>query len=355
MGLFDKIKKSLFATNKDAGLEDDQKEIKEIKKSDSPANTAATKVNDKAAVYEKGLQKSNEGFGAKFNRFLANFRSVDEDFFDDLEDLLIESDVGFETAEQLTESLKSEAKLQNAKNRDELRRVIIEKLVELYDLNGDEQSEKLKYDPDQKPNVYLFVGVNGSGKTTTIGKLASRLQKVGKKVILVAADTFRAGAVAQLERWSQRSSTEIVKGKDNADPASVVYSGVKQGIDEAADYVLIDTAGRLQNKVNLMNELAKIQRTIKKLLPQQPIETLLVVDGSTGQNAMNQAKDFDKITKLTGLVLTKLDGSSKGGVVLAIRNEMKLPVKLVGLGEAANDLADFDAGEYAVGLFHGLV
>ncbi len=306
-------------------------------------------------LYEKGLEKTNKGFGARLNAFFARFRSVDEDFFDDLEDLLIESDVGFETAERLTDELREEAKLQNAKSRDDLKQVIVEKLVDLYDQGGQGKDEKLAYDPDAKPNVYLFVGVNGAGKTTTIGKLAKRFKDEGKSVILAAADTFRAGAVEQLEEWGKRVGVPVVTGKEKADPASVVYDATERAIKEKADYLLVDTAGRLQNKKNLMAELEKIQRTIKKLLPEQPAETLLVLDGSTGQNALLQAKDFDKTTKLTGLVLTKLDGSSKGGVVLAIRNEMKLPVKLVGLGEKAEDLADFDAANYAIGLFHGLV
>lgn len=316
---------------------------------------SSTEEDSQEKLYEKGLEKTNKGFGARLNAFFAKFRTVDEDFFDDLEDLLIESDVGFETAEQLTDELREEAKLQNAKSRDDLKQVIVEKLVDLYDQGGQGKDEKLAYNPDDKPNVYLFVGVNGAGKTTTIGKLAKRFKDEGKSVILAAADTFRAGAVEQLEEWGKRVGVPVVTGKEKADPASVVYDATERAIKEQADYLLVDTAGRLQNKKNLMAELEKIQRTIKKLLPDQPIETLLVLDGSTGQNALLQAKDFDKTTKLTGLVLTKLDGSSKGGVVLAIRHEMKLPVKLVGLGEKAEDLADFDAANYAIGLFHGLV
>ncbi|MBT8916371.1 signal recognition particle-docking protein FtsY [Lactobacillus delbrueckii subsp. bulgaricus] len=306
-------------------------------------------------LYEKGLEKSNKGFGARLNAFLAKFRTVDEDFFDDLEELLIESDVGYETSEELTDQLREEAKLQKAKSRDDLKRVIVQKLVEVYDENVNSENEKLAYDPNAKPNVYLFVGVNGAGKTTTVGKLAKRFHDQGKKVLLVAADTFRAGAVEQLVEWGKRTGVPVVTGPDKADPAAVVYDGLDRAIAEEADYLLVDTAGRLQNKVNLMNELEKIQRTIKKRLPDQPAETLLVLDGSTGQNALLQAKDFDKTTKLSGLVLTKLDGSSKGGVVLSIRHEMKLPVKLVGLGEKAEDLADFDAANYAVGLFHDLL
>lgn len=330
-------------------------EQEQPEESEPAEEESETEENSNEELYEKGLEKTNKGFGARLNAFFAKFRTVDEDFFDDLEDLLIESDVGYETAEQLTDELREEAKLQNAKSRDDLKKVIVEKLVDLYDQGGNSEDEKLIYHPDDKPNVYLFVGVNGAGKTTTIGKLAKRFKDEGKSVILAAADTFRAGAVEQLVEWGKRVDVPVVTGKAQADPASVVYDATERAINEKADYLLVDTAGRLQNKKNLMAELEKIQRTIKKLLPEQPTETLLVLDGSTGQNALLQAKDFDKTTKLTGLVLTKLDGSSKGGVVLAIRNEMNLPVKLVGLGEKAEDLADFDAANYAIGLFHGLV
>lgn len=388
MGLFDKIKKSLFG-NSDEDQEEKEKPKKKNEElaeddtilesnaenneeeSDLAENSEDSDITededaeaaeedkheeaDQKKLYEKGLEKTNKGFGAKLNAFFAKFRTVDEDFFDDLEDLLIESDVGYQTAEELTEQLRDEAKLQKARTRDELKQVIVEKLVALYDQNGNADDEKLIYHDDQKPNVYLFVGVNGAGKTTTIGKLAKRFKDQGKSVLMAAADTFRAGAVEQLVEWGKRVDVPVVTGKEKADPASVVYDATKKALDEGYDYLLVDTAGRLQNKKNLMNELEKIQRTIKKLAPEEPTETLLVLDGSTGQNALLQAKDFDKTTKLTGLVLTKLDGSSKGGVVLAIRNEMKLPVKLVGLGEKVEDLADFDAANYAIGLFHGLV
>ncbi|MEY8530763.1 signal recognition particle-docking protein FtsY [Lactobacillus taiwanensis] len=310
---------------------------------------------DEQERYDKGLEKTNHSFGARLNAFFAKFRTVDEDFFDDLEDLLIESDVGFETAEELTDSLRDEAKLQNAKTHDALKQVIVEKLVDIYDKAGEGKDSKLADDTEAKPNVYLFVGVNGAGKTTTIGKLAKRIKDSGKSVMMVAADTFRAGAVEQLVEWGKRDGVEVITGPEKADPASVVYDGVKKAKEDGIDFLLVDTAGRLQNKVNLMSELDKIKRTIKKILPDQPNEVLLVLDGSTGQNALLQAKDFDKTTKLTGLVLTKLDGSSKGGVVLAIRNEMDLPVKLVGLGEKVDDLADFDAEKFAIGLFQGII
>lgn len=334
-------------------LEKEEEKHEETESSEESAEEVTTE--DEQERYDKGLEKTNHSFGARLNAFFAKFRTVDENFFDDLEDLLIESDVGFETAEELTDSLRDEAKLQNAKSHDALKQVIVEKLVDIYDKGGEGEDSKLADDPSAKPNVYLFVGVNGAGKTTTIGKLAKRIKDSGKSVMMVAADTFRAGAVEQLVEWGRRDGVEVITGPEKADPASVVYDGVKKAKERGIDFLLVDTAGRLQNKVNLMSELDKIKRTIKKILPDQPNEVLLVLDGSTGQNALLQAKDFDKTTKLTGLVLTKLDGSSKGGVVLAIRNEMDLPVKLVGLGEKVDDLANFDAEKFAIGLFQGLI
>lgn len=336
-----------------SNLEKDEEEPAETEFPEESAEEVTTE--DEQERYDKGLEKTNHSFGARLNAFFAKFRTVDENFFDDLEDLLIESDVGFETAEELTDSLRDEAKLQNAKSHDALKQVIVEKLVDIYDKGGEGEDSKLADDPSAKPNVYLFVGVNGAGKTTTIGKLAKRIKDSGKSVMMVAADTFRAGAVEQLVEWGRRDGVEVITGPEKADPASVVYDGVKKAKERGIDFLLVDTAGRLQNKVNLMSELDKIKRTIKKILPDQPNEVLLVLDGSTGQNALLQAKDFDKTTKLTGLVLTKLDGSSKGGVVLAIRNEMDLPVKLVGLGEKVDDLANFDAEKFAIGLFQGLI
>lgn len=336
-----------------SNLEKEEEKPEETESSEESAEEVTTE--DEQERYDKGLEKTNHSFGARLNAFFAKFRTVDENFFDDLEDLLIESDVGFETAEELTDSLRNEAKLQNAKSHDALKQVIVEKLVDIYDKGGEGEDSKLADDPSAKPNVYLFVGVNGAGKTTTIGKLAKRIKDSGKSVMMVAADTFRAGAVEQLVEWGRRDGVEVITGPEKADPASVVYDGVKKAKERGIDFLLVDTAGRLQNKVNLMSELDKIKRTIKKILPDQPNEVLLVLDGSTGQNALLQAKDFDKTTKLTGLVLTKLDGSSKGGVVLAIRNEMDLPVKLVGLGEKVDDLANFDAEKFAIGLFQGLI
>lgn len=359
---FEEKKDEAEKTEETEEFQEDQESSNLEKEEEKPEETESSEegseevnTEDEQEIYDKGLEKTNHSFGARLNAFFAKFRTVDENFFDDLEDLLIESDVGFETAEELTDSLRDEAKLQNAKSHDALKQVIVEKLVDIYDKGGEGEDSKLADDPSAKPNVYLFVGVNGAGKTTTIGKLAKRIKDSGKSVMMVAADTFRAGAVEQLVEWGRRDGVEVITGPEKADPASVVYDGVKKAKERGIDFLLVDTAGRLQNKVNLMSELDKIKRTIKKILPDQPNEVLLVLDGSTGQNALLQAKDFDKTTKLTGLVLTKLDGSSKGGVVLAIRNEMDLPVKLVGLGEKVDDLANFDAEKFAIGLFQGLI
>ncbi|CYV03445.1 TPA: signal recognition particle-docking protein FtsY [Streptococcus suis] len=302
--------------------------------------------------YQRTLKKTRTGFGARLNEFFANFRSVDEEFFEELEEMLILSDVGVQVASTLTEELRYEAKLQNAKKTDELRRVIIEKLVDIYEKDG-QFSEQINFQDDL--TVMLFVGVNGVGKTTSIGKLAYKYKQAGKKVMLVAADTFRAGAVAQLVEWGRRVDVPVVTGPEKSDPASVVFDGVKRAVAEGVDILMIDTAGRLQNKENLMAELEKIGRIIKRTLPDAPHETLLALDASTGQNALSQAKEFAKITPLTGLVLTKLDGTAKGGVVLAIRQELDIPVKLIGFGEKIDDIGEFKSEEFMRGLLEGLV
>ncbi|ELU90855.1 signal recognition particle-docking protein FtsY [Streptococcus pneumoniae PNI0446] len=280
--------------------------------------------------YDRSLKKTRTGFGARLNAFFANFRSVDEEFFEELEELLIMSDVGVQVASNLTEELRYEAKLENAKKPDVLRRVIIEKLVELYEKDGS-YDESIHFQDNL--TVMLFVGVNGVGKTTSIGKLAHRYKRAGKKVMLVAADTFRAGAVAQLAEWGRRVDVPVVTGPEKADPASVVFDGMERAVAEGIDILMIDTAGRLQNKDNLMAELEKIGRIIKRVVPEAPHETFLALDASTGQNALVQAKEFSKITPLTGIVLTKIDGTARGGVVLAIREELNIPVKLIGFGE----------------------
>lgn len=301
--------------------------------------------------YEKSLKKTSKSFGARFNEFLANFRSVDEEFFEDLEDTLIMSDVGVDVATQLSEDLRHEVKLQNAKSKDDVKRVIIERMVDNFGESG-LATGLLMHEP---LTVMMFVGVNGVGKTTTIGKLANRFKLQGKKVLLAAADTFRAGATDQLVEWSRRSGVDIVVGKEKSDPASVVFDAVKRAQTEQFDILLIDTAGRLQNKDNLMKELEKMGKIIKREIPDAPHETLLALDATTGQNAISQAKEFSKVTPLTGIVLTKLDGSAKGGIILTIQQVLKIPVKLVGLGEGMTDLENFDESLFVKGLFQDLI
>ena len=302
--------------------------------------------------YDRSLKKTRTGFGARLNAFFANFRSVDEEFFEELEELLIMSDVGVQVASSLTEELRYEAKLENAKKPDALRRVIIEKLVELYEKDGN-YDEGIHFQDGL--TVMLFVGVNGVGKTTSIGKLAHRYKQAGKKVMLVAADTFRAGAVAQLAEWGRRVDVPVVTGPEKADPASVVFDGMERAVAEGIDILMIDTAGRLQNKDNLMAELEKIGRIIKRVVPEAPHETFLALDASTGQNALVQAKEFSKITPLTGIVLTKIDGTARGGVVLAIREELNIPVKLIGFGEKIDDIGEFNSENFMKGLLEGLI
>jgi len=302
--------------------------------------------------YDRSLKKTRTGFGARLNAFFANFRSVDEDFFEELEELLIMSDVGVQVASNLTEELRYEAKLENAKKPDALRRVIIEKLVELYEKDGI-YNENINFQDGL--TVMLFVGVNGVGKTTSIGKLANRYKQAGKKVMLVAADTFRAGAVAQLAEWGRRVGVPVVTGPEKADPASVVFDGMERAVAEGIDILMIDTAGRLQNKENLMAELEKIGRIIKRVVPEAPHETFLALDASTGQNALVQAKEFSKITPVTGIVLTKIDGTARGGVVLAIREELNIPVKLIGFGEKIDDIGEFNSENFMKGLLEGLI
>ncbi|WP_086315153.1 signal recognition particle-docking protein FtsY [Enterococcus sp. 7F3_DIV0205] len=304
--------------------------------------------------YEKGLEKTRKTFGERLNELFANFRSVDEDFFEELEETLIGADVGFDTAIKITESLRQEVKLRNVKKPAAVQNTIIEKMVDLYEAEGIEENNALNIQ-EKGLTVMLFVGVNGVGKTTSIGKLAHEFKQDGKKVLMAAADTFRAGAIDQLVVWGERAGVEVVRGNAGGDPAAVVFDAVDRAKAENADILLVDTAGRLQNKVNLMNELEKIKRVIQRELPDAPHEVLLVVDATTGQNAMSQAKQFKETTDVTGLVLTKLDGTAKGGIVLAIRNELHLPVKLVGLGEGIDDLEPFDANDFAIGLFKGLL
>ena len=320
--------------------------------SDQPAATETSAQTEEK--YDRGLAKSRTGFGARLNRFLANFRHVDEDFFDDLEDMLIESDVGYDMAMKLSDSLREEVKLENAKSKQDVSNVIIEKMVDIYEAAGKDEHSDLQM-AKEGPTVIMFVGVNGAGKTTTIGKMAARFKRQGKRVLLAAADTFRAGATDQLEVWAQRDGVDIVTGPENGDPAAVVFDAVQKAKKDDYDVLFVDTAGRLQNKVNLMNELAKMKRILTREIPDAPHEVLLVLDATTGQNALNQAKLFKQSTDVTGIVLAKLDGTARGGIVLAIRNELHLPVKYVGLGEKVDDLEKFNASDFVYGLFKGLV
>ncbi|SEK84340.1 signal recognition particle-docking protein FtsY [Carnobacterium iners] len=328
MGFFDKIKRAFTGEEK----------------------IETTEVTEK---YEKGLEKTRKSFSNRMNELFANFRTVDEDFFEELEEILIGADVGYDASMEISNALRQEVKLKNAKSQGEVQQVIIEKMVEIYEKDNTEKPE-INFNKDGL-TVILVVGVNGVGKTTTIGKMAKRYQTEGKTVVLAAGDTFRAGAIEQLVVWGERVGAQVVTGKAGSDPAAVVFDAVRQAKKQQADVLIVDTAGRLQNKVNLMNELEKMKRVIEKEIIDGPHEVLLVLDATTGQNAMVQAKQFKQTTNVTGIVLTKLDGTAKGGIVLAIRKELDIPVKLVGLGEAVDDLQEFDPGEYIYGLFSGLI
>ncbi|MCT3279923.1 signal recognition particle-docking protein FtsY [Lactiplantibacillus plantarum] len=307
-----------------------------------------------AERYDEGLKKSRKTFGDRINAFLANFRHVDEAFFDDLEDTLIESDVGYETAMRISDELRDEVKLKNAKSKKEISSVIVEKLVDMYGEAGEGEDNSIHM-AKSGPTVILFVGVNGAGKTTTIGKMANMYKQQGKKVLLAACDTFRAGAIQQLQVWGQRDGVDVVAKAEKSDPAAVCFDAVKKAKAEDYDVLFVDTAGRLQNKVNLMNELEKIKRVITREIPDAPHEVLLVLDATTGQNALNQAKLFKQSTDVSGIVLTKLDGTARGGIVLAIRNELHLAVKYVGLGEKVTDLRPFNANDFVYGLFKDII
>ncbi|MDR0898912.1 MAG: signal recognition particle-docking protein FtsY [Lactobacillaceae bacterium] len=337
-GLFSRVKKALDV---DLGNEEDYQVEKPAEKS--------------PVTYEKGLEQSRNNFSGQVNKLLANFRNVDESFFEDLEDTLISADVGFEMAMKISDELRDEARFQNIRSKQDAKNMILQKLVEVYEASGDDAEIEMHFAPSGTPSIFMFVGVNGVGKTTTIGKLAMRYKNEGKKVLLAAADTFRAGATQQLQEWADRDGVDIVTGKEKADPASVVFEAVKKAVEDDYDVLLVDTAGRLQNNQNLMKELEKMKNVIKREIPDAPNEVLLVLDSTTGQNAVNQAKLFKDSSDVTGIVLTKLDGTAKGGIVMAIREELNLPVKFVGLGEGVDDLQVFDSNEFVYGLFKDLI
>ena len=304
------------------------------------------------AKFKAGLEKSRENFQEQLNNLIARYRTVDEDFFEALEEMLITADVGFNTVMQLTDELRTEAQRRNIKETEGLREVIVEKIVEIYH-QEDDHSEAMNIE-DGRLNVILMVGVNGVGKTTTIGKLAHRYKMEGKKVMLAAGDTFRAGAIEQLQVWGDRVGVEVIRQSEGSDPAAVVYDAINAAKNDV-DILICDTAGRLQNKSNLMQELDKMKRVISRAVPDAPHEALLCLDATTGQNALSQARSFKEVTNVSGIVLTKLDGTAKGGIVLAIRNELHIPVKYVGLGEKLDDLQPFNPESYVYGLFADMI
>ncbi|QOR68532.1 signal recognition particle-docking protein FtsY [Cytobacillus suaedae] len=313
-----------------------------------------TKQTDSVSEkFKEGLSKTRNSFSEKVNDLVARYRKVDEDFFEELEEILIGADVGVSTVMELIDQLKTEVKRRNIQDTKEVQAVISEKLVDIYQ-GGTIESSDLNIQSEGL-TVILIVGVNGAGKTTTIGKLANRLKNEGKTVLLAAGDTFRAGAIDQLEVWGDRVGVDVIKQSEGSDPAAVMFDAVQAAKSRNVDVLLCDTAGRLQNKVNLMKELEKVKRVIERELPGAPHEVLLVLDATTGQNAMAQAKTFSEATNVSGIVLTKLDGTAKGGIVLAIRNELKIPVKFVGLGEKVDDLQQFDPEQYVYGLFSDLI
>ena len=303
--------------------------------------------------YDKGLEKTRKEFVSQLSNLSRKYKNIDDDYFEELEDILIMADIGVKTVMKFMDSLRARVKHENITDMEYLKEVIVDELFIIY-VNDEVIVNKINFS-DKKPTVILFVGVNGVGKTTTIAKLGDKMISEGKKVKMVAGDTFRAGATKQLEEWAERVGASFVGKAEGADPSSVIYDGLEEAVSDGTDIVLIDTAGRLQNKTNLMNELEKINRVIGKIIPDGPHETLLVIDATTGQNGISQATSFKEITNITGIVLTKLDGTAKGGIVLAIKETVGLPVKFIGLGEGINDLKPFDIEDYIYGLFKDMV
>lgn len=312
---------------------------------------AFTKEPLETKTYEKGLEKTRKNFVSQLNSLSKKYKFVGDEYFEELEDILIMSDIGINTVVKFVDKLKDRVKKEKIEDTEVLKEVIIDELLIMY-VEGTVTSSKINFS-NNPPTIILFVGVNGVGKTTTIGKLASKLKNEGKNPLLVAGDTFRAGATEQLEEWGTKINVPVVTATSK-DPASVIYDGINKAKENNNDVILVDTAGRLQNKINLMQELNKINKVIKKLVPEAPHETLLVIDATTGQNGISQAKSFKEITDITGIVLTKLDGTAKGGIVLAIKEEVGIPVKYVGLGEKVEDLEPFDIEKYIYGLFKDL-
>lgn len=311
----------------------------------------STKQNEKYVV---GLDKSSETFSDRINELAARFREINDEYFEELENILIMADVGVSMVMKIVSEIKTEVRIRNITDPREINDIIVDKMFVIY-ANESVMSTKINYAAEGL-TVILMVGVNGAGKTTTIGKLAHRIvHDEGKKVVVAAGDTFRAGAIDQLAVWAERVGVDIVKGREGGDPSAVVFDALNKAKETGADVLICDTAGRLQNKVNLMNELEKMNRIIKRVVPEGPHETLLVVDATTGQNGVSQAIEFSKITDITGIVLTKMDGTAKGGIVLSIKDQLNIPVKFIGLGEQVDDLQEFDLEQYIYGLCKGLV
>ena len=367
MGLFNKIK-NMFKSSEEVSASEEHEELEEStevvekedissevvdKKEKKSKKKKDSKSKESVKIYEKGLTKSRQGFVSKLANLTNKYSKVNDDYFDELEEILIMADIGVNTVMNFMDRLKDRVNKEKITDPALLKEMIVDELFIIY-VNDDVLTNKIHFNEDG-PTVILFVGVNGVGKTTTIGKIAYQLKNDGHKVLLVGGDTFRAGAVAQLDEWSQKVDVGFFGKEEGADPSSVVYDGICKAKEEDYDVVLIDTAGRLQNKVNLMKELEKMNKVIDGLIEGGASETLLVIDATTGQNGISQAKAFKEITNITGIVLTKLDGTAKGGIVLAIKEEVGVPVKYIGLGEGKDDLSPFDIEKYIYGLFKDMM
>ena len=353
MGLFSKIKEKFIKEKKIENEDIVTTNDIELQKIDAKEENKKEKTVENVKVYEKGLTKSRENFVSKLIGLTNKYKKITDEYFDELEEILINADIGVETVMNFIDRLKERVKHEKIEDTEYLKEIIVDELFIIY-VNDEVITSKINF-ANEGPTVILFVGVNGVGKTTTIAKIADKLKNEGKKVMLVAGDTFRAGATKQLEEWANKVGTSFAGRSEGADPASVVYDGLEKAKEESIDVVLIDTAGRLQNKTNLMKELEKINKVIGKIIPGAPHETLLVIDATTGQNGISQAIAFKEITNITGIVLTKLDGTAKGGIVLAIKEKVGIPVKYIGLGEKKEDLQPFDIEKYIYGLFKDMM
>ena len=353
MGLFSKIKEKFIKEKKIENEDIVTTNDIELQKIDAKEENKKEKTVENVKVYEKGLTKSRENFVSKLVGLTNKYKKITDEYFDELEEILINADIGVETVMNFIDRLKERVKHEKIEDTEYLKEIIVDELFIIY-VNDEVITSKINF-ANEGPTIILFVGVNGVGKTTTIAKIADKLKNEGKKVMLVAGDTFRAGATKQLEEWANKVGTSFTGRSEGADPASVVYDGLEKAKEESIDVVLIDTAGRLQNKTNLMKELEKINKVIGKIIPGAPHETLLVIDATTGQNGISQAIAFKEITNITGIVLTKLDGTAKGGIVLAIKEKVGIPVKYIGLGEKKEDLQPFDIEKYIYGLFKDMM